>query len=388
MSLKWVGKLGRRGPWGLLGMVCLIMFVESVINQHAHRLYDMDEWAYRWSARAADQLKPDSVLCFGDSLIKLGVIPKVVRERVHKPVFNLAISGSQATTSYFMLRRALESGVKPSSIVVDFNPPLLRVGPRHNLVRWPALLNPVEAGQLAEWADDPDLFGEIVLGWVFPSIRGRLTIRQAISEAFANQLTVTETWNRLALRNWSQNKGAQLMTGSAAVQNLPTAEIKRLGDGFYPEWTIHPANQKGIDRFLRLARQHDIPVFWVLPPLLPAIHDYLAKNGIDAQQEKYIRSWLGKYPNLAVLDGRGKFADLNAFWDPQHLSVDGAAAFSGVLGDALRDSLAQVDVNSASRDVAQRWITLPSIALGPVGPGIESVDQSRIAVMNEFPLLR
>ena len=385
MSRKLIANFVRRGPLGLLGMVCLIILVEAFINRHALRLYDMDEWAYRWSAREASGIEQkNSILCFGDSLVKLGVIPRVVRERVKTPVFNLAISGSQATTSYFMLRRALESGSRPSSILVDFNPPLLRVGPRHNLLRWPALLNPVEAGQLARWADDPGLFGEIVVNWAFPSLRGRSTIRQAISEAFAAKATVTEVWNRMALRNWSQNKGAQMMTGSERAQNLSAAEVETMCAGFYPEWKIHPTNKKGIDRFLRLAQRYKIPVYWVLPPLLPAFHDELAKHGIDAQHEQFIRSWLQKYPDLVILDGRRKFADLNAFWDPQHLSVAGAAAFSVIIGDTI----AKIDARLDRSPLGDRWINLPDIGLIPIDPKIENVDQSTVAVLNEIPLKR
>jgi hypothetical protein len=183
MSGTTLGWFARRCPWGLIGMVALVMIVEGSINLRALNLYDMDEWAFRWTARAVSRrAKGAEVLCFGDSLVKLSVIPSVVRERTGKRVYNLALSGSQAPTSYFLLKRALDSGSKPEAVVVDFNPPLLRVGPRHILTRWGALIDPTEAAKLAWWAGDADLFGEVALEHYLPSLRGKATIRTNITD--------------------------------------------------------------------------------------------------------------------------------------------------------------------------------------------------------------
>ncbi len=381
MGMKWLASSGHRSPWGFLGMIGLVALAEFAIGLHAMSFYDVDEWAHRWTSRKASRgVQSREILCFGDSLIKLSVIPRIIQERTGKPAFNLALSGSQAPTSYFVLRRVLDSGARPVAAIVNFSPPLLRVGPRHNLTRWPVLLNPLETAKLAYWAGDPDLMGEILVNQVVPSLRGKTTIRANLMNAFGGRPDTNRHWNALGLRNWKKNDGAQLMTGSAAAHGLSDADVTKLRVGYYPEWKCHPANSAGIDRFLALARDYGVRVFWVLPPLLPALHDQLAGSGINAQLETFLSHWQAKYPNLVVVDARKKIVDLDAFWDPQHLAVEGAAAFSRALGDVLRESITASAQKTATEPPRDRWVSLPAFRLGPISPGIETIDQSRLAI--------
>jgi len=59
------------------------------------------------------------VLCFGDSQMKFGIAPHVVAARTGRPAYNLAIVGGQPPASYFLLRRALEAGARPSAVLFD-----------------------------------------------------------------------------------------------------------------------------------------------------------------------------------------------------------------------------------------------------------------------------
>jgi hypothetical protein len=355
-------------------MIALVLIVEASINLRALNLYDMDEWAFRWTGHRAvsGRVKRAEILCFGDSLVKLSVIPSVVHERTGKRVYNLALSGSQAPTSYFLLKRALDSGSRPEAVVVDFNPPLLRVGPRHILTRWGSLLDPFEAAELAWWARDSNLFGEVAVGHVLPTFRGKTALRGNIMDALAGRDPINFAWNKLAIRNWDRNEGAQLMVGSTAAKNLPDAEIQKLREGYYPEWSCHPANVEGIDHFLALASKNHIRVFWLLTPVIPALHEKIGQSGIDALHEEFLRKWQAKYPDLVILDARRKVAELDAFWDPQHLSVVGASAFSKTLGDVLRRSI--------GGKLDQHWVSLPEVKIGPIPPGVENIDESRIAI--------
>ncbi len=381
MSGTTLAAFSRRCPWGLVGMIALVALVEGSIGVRALGLYDVDEWAFRWTGRASStEAKRAEILCFGDSLVKLSVIPSVVGERTGRRAFNLAVSGSQATTSYFLLKRALDSGARPEAIVVDFNPPLLRVGPRHILTRWGALLDPIEAGQLAWWARDSDLWGEVTLGKVLTSLRNKTSIRANVMDALAGRPSINPSWNGMALRNWEKNAGAQLMVGSAAARGLTDDAVRKLREGYYPKWECHPANAEGIDRLLSLASRNGIRVFWLLTPLIPAFHEEIGRSGIDAQHEEFVRSWQAKYPDLVVLDGRRKVTELDAFWDPQHLSIVGASAFSKSLGDVLRRSI--------GGKLEGRWVSLPEIKIGPLPLGIENIEESRLAVEKEAKIRR
>ena len=87
------------------------------------RLHDecRADWAY--GGRAASRRAPDAeILCFGDSMIKFGMAPRVLEDRLGRRAFNLALYAGSPTASYFLLRRPLESGAKPAAVLVDFQP--------------------------------------------------------------------------------------------------------------------------------------------------------------------------------------------------------------------------------------------------------------------------
>ena len=52
--------LARRGPWGLAGMLALVAAVEGLIGLRSIALYDVDEWAFRFTARAASKSVHDA----------------------------------------------------------------------------------------------------------------------------------------------------------------------------------------------------------------------------------------------------------------------------------------------------------------------------------------
>ena len=139
----------RRAPLGLLGMLGLVFAVEVCVGSHDLDLMTPQEWCWRLSGMDATRRSPGcEVLCFGDSLVQGGIAPQLIEGRTGRRAFNFAVGGGQAPSSYFLLRRALESGARPAAVLVDFFPSLLGLGPRHNLPHWPHLLDTRECLEL------------------------------------------------------------------------------------------------------------------------------------------------------------------------------------------------------------------------------------------------
>lgn len=373
MSVAERAGWARRAPWGLVGTIGLVALAEAFVAGCPFDFLDMDDWAYRNNAKtAAKRGAGYDLLCLGDSLVKLGVVPRAVRERSGLRTINLAVSGSQAPATHVLLERALGSGARPAAVLVDFQPPLLRLGPRHNLSRWADLMTPAEAARLAWWARDPDLFAAVALGRLLPSFHRRAAVRANVLGALTGAGDGRRYGNFVSFRNWSRNGGAQLMRPSPAVAALTDAEVESVRRGFYPEWACHPANVAGVERFLALAAAHDVPVYWLLPPLLPALQRKLADGGIDRRHEAFLRSWQARFPNLVVLDGRNTVTDPAAFFDANHLAAGGAYAFSLALGDALRQLRRGAP--------ATRWVALPASRPCPLPDGLEDLGQSELAL--------
>ena len=79
---------GRPGlPRGRAGAVVLVLGVESLIAGHSLDLTRQDNWEWRLTGRAtARDATGAGVLAFGSSLVKLGVIPRVLEEAVGRPI--------------------------------------------------------------------------------------------------------------------------------------------------------------------------------------------------------------------------------------------------------------------------------------------------------------
>jgi hypothetical protein len=362
-------------------MAALVVLVEGSVARRPMRLLDVDDWAYRLGARVASHDAPRyDVLCFGDSLAKLSLVPRALTERSGLRAYNLAVSGSQAPASACLLRKALDSGARPAAVVVDFFPPLLRLGPRHNLGRWANLVDTSGAARLAWSASDAGLFGVAMLGRVLPSIHCRPSIRAQIVAALAGDADPRLWSNVLLRRNWSKNAGAHLTVASPTVAGLTDRQVADLRSDYYPRWEVHPANLAGVERFLELAASRGVPVYWVLPPVLPALQAKLSRSGFDTDHEAFLRSFQARYPGLTVLDGRGAVTAPSAFFDANHLAAPGAYAFSLAVGDALR--------RSRTGRSPSRWIALGRVRPQPLPEGLEDVEQSALALQKLAPVRR
>jgi len=382
MGVSLSGLRTGRLPWGLIGMIALVAVAERSVAGRRVDILGVEEWAYVRSVREASHAATGcQVLGFGDSKVKCGLVPRAVAARSGRRVYNLAVAGSQAPASYALLRTALRAGATPEAVVVDFSPMLLKDGVRATRTHWPLVAGLPEAARLAWWARDPSLFGEVVLGELLPTLQARRSVREKVMTSLGGRGDGRRYMNFLFNRNWGQNGGAGLMP-SAASAGWTVPEMEAFRARVFPRWGCDPANAEGVAGFLALAEANGIPVYWVLPPLWPGLHDRLAATGFEAEHEAFARSWLARFPNLTVVDGRGAVTDPSGFYDPIHLSTKGAYAFSLALGDALRQTL------PASGGRPARWVALPACRVGPVPDGVEDLDGSRLALEARAPSRR
>ena len=110
----------RAVPWGLVGMISLMTIVEGYIGRNDLDFRHPWGWDWKQTVRAIGrEARGCEVLCFGDSLVKYGVVPRVLEARLGRRAYNLAVANGQAPTAYFLLRRALEAGARPAAVLID-----------------------------------------------------------------------------------------------------------------------------------------------------------------------------------------------------------------------------------------------------------------------------
>jgi lysophospholipase L1-like esterase len=328
-----------RAPWGLLGMLPLILGVEGYLQ--ATRLDRTEPISYEWRlacerAAAAEALESE-ILCFGDSLIRSGVQPHVLEERLGVRAYNLAIGGAPPAASYFLLKRVLDRGCRPRAILVDFEPIFHTFSPWTRASVWPELLEGPETCALAGWMGQPDFAAAMVLAEVFPSIRDRYVIKSRfLSWTQGRHHAPDQRQNRLAQgverRQIVANRGSVLL---AMPKEGPRASANEFVLTNAIQEATEPSVAKAQRAFLDLAHKHAIPVHVLIPPRRADALEHCRKVGAHARQDRDLTRWLEEYPGLRVIDARLARYDADVFTDGTHLSRSGSIAFTAAVADAL-----------------------------------------------------
>ena len=151
-------------------MAVLVVGIEWSAGRNWLDLSDPVCLSWRFADEGAREDSRDrDVLLLGDSLVKHGLIPSVLEETSGVRSVNLAAARGPALLTYFVLRRAIESGSRPRAIVIDTKPAVLIGGVDYNAHYWPAALTPgecLELGWLARKAphqgDQPGALAQLV----------------------------------------------------------------------------------------------------------------------------------------------------------------------------------------------------------------------------------
>jgi len=331
----------RRVPVGLLGMLGLVVALESLVASRADRLIPFENWAWGHASRAAgSEAASCEVLMFGDSQVMMGVVPRLLTPEsgTTSSAYNLAVPGGQAASSYFLFKRALESGARPSVVVVDFMPSLLDCELSRNAPRWPEVLGPRDALDLAWNAGDPSLFGSIMAARMLPSLRVRPALRDWIgrsggSRRERHQRRVREQAKR---RNIHVNEGALVAAESDGAGTRENA-LDWYAHGYPRPWYCRPLQELYVRRFFALAESRGIRVCWLLPPMHPDAKSLEDTRGDHSRYARFVSDMTNDYPSVVVLDARGAGYEAGAFLDMVHLSRTGAVALTSEIGFALRN---------------------------------------------------
>lgn len=370
---------GRRLPAAPLGMIVLVAAIELCLGRS--RQFGDDKsasWSHAGDASRRDAAGCD-VLCFGDSMVKLGVLPRVLESRLGGRAYNLAVFDGPIAASEVLLRRALRAGVRPSAVVVGAMPHQLARDPRgpNDRRAWAELLDWDEAVRLAGDLRSPGFLAEFAAGRLLPSVRSRDAIRAAVRARAGGRDWSSRNIIALYRRNWQANRGAHVV----GLRARRLAVGRSNADLFPARWAPHPESLASFRRLLRLAGEQDIPVFWLIAPMHPEALDHQRSLGLDGRFDALVAGLLSEFPHVRVLDARARAWDGSWFTDAVHLDPRGAQALSLALCGALADGSA-----------GPRWI--------PVGPPrergsdaaldglVEDFEESTIALRGDSPSTR
>ena len=358
----------------MLGALVLIVIVEGIVGSHPLRFANSASLSWRLSFdRATDPTStPAEIVCMGDSLVKIGVLPRVIQAETGQTAENLAMGHAPAPATYFLLRRLLAAGHRPRAVVVDFKPSMLAGGPRFNLREWQEVLTPAEAVELTHHAGGLEFLVEITLGQILPSYRSRWEIRESVVSALGGLIAPSYRNNRLAIRNWSINKGTHLNGSNHPFSGTITPESRR--KLIIPNWECHRANKLYVEKFFKLAESHGIPVVWLIAPSSPELQALRETRGRDPAYAAFIAEAQRRHPSILVIDARHSGYPTDTFADATHLNGRGAAAFSHEIAQIL----ARPDL------VREKWVKLPPFRDWPIDQIHEDIERSTAIIDAEL----
>ena len=364
---------GRLLPLGFFGALALIAAVEYAIERNAIDSQGGSHWSYRVAEKMARaETGSNQVLCFGDSLLRLGLAPRVIEAETGLRGYNFALAGGQTPGSYFLLREALESGAKPAAIVVEFFPTLFSQGTKLNDENWPFLARLSDGLSFAKYSGGIEGFGRFAVRRLLPSIRSRTSLRTAIELAFQTDERIIKREILKAIWNWKTNRGAEITASVPPTQS--DLDLDRWEQSYFPPFQCLPIHRHYLHKFFNLAARKQIPVFWLLPPYRPDMTARCDRSGFNRQHLAFVRGVQAAYPNVTVFDAHEANYPAEVFHDPHHLGLEGAAVLSSDVGQALRRSLGVSDSQN-------RWVMLPQFRARPINAPLETTDASRVAVM-------
>ena len=314
-----------RMPWGAVGMLLIVVAVEALLAGHARDLMTtnlVDGWTDAREDAESAGVREASVLCLGDSQIKLGLHPTVLGPRLGASGFNLAVHGGQPAAAFGLLRRALGAGAKPRAIVVGFFPGLLAADLRINTRQWPEILGVGGCLDLAATARDPHLGAMTLLRLALRSCRARDQIRASVAAAFRGGDDPERAVILRDRRNRRLNRGGfAAPTRPECVEDYgPAGADSSAGRA----WRPRLENERSLRTLFELAERRGIAVYWVTSTLSPGAQGYRERAGFDAALMRAFIScgrMQAEFPGLTVLDSRSLGLDRTAFVDPVHLEL-------------------------------------------------------------------
>jgi hypothetical protein len=366
----------------LIGAIAAVLAVEAGLERLDMALTRTESIDWRRCRRAAKADAPRAdVLCLGTSMVQEGVLLAVIERRTGRTSYNLAVCAGRVSFYYYMLRRALAAGARPSAVLVDVHPSFVTGPYRPGEPCWSEVLGPADVVDLAWATREPRILTATALGKALASVRNRHQIRKGVVDAFASRFASMWLYNVQHLRNVNRNDGALVGTRNPNYDGGVSEVYRTMFLG--PGWRCHPHEELYLRRFLDLAAAHGITVYWLIMPMAPALQQAREAAGLDAAYDRFVRSF-DRYPNLVVVDGRRSAYDRSVFLDACHLDPQGAFVFTEGVAEVLRRRGGQ----DGRGPGGLAWYQLPRYRERPIDVPMEDIQQSGLAVMGLPPARR
>lgn len=274
------------------------------------------DWKLAFKGNVVLPTKSPDLQVMGDSVAKGAIIPQQLTEALpgHPYVYNTAIAGSGPEFSYFVLKREIDAGKTPKAILYAPSPHTFANGRVALLAgafcTWP------EIAELAKQGMAPC---EMVYG-CFCKLSWTLRYREQLADRLRGRAPETEGPQAAV------EKVAGVTHRHYSPEHLRTSHKQPFG--------VFHLNEVFFDKFMDMAQQNNIKVYWATPPVLPVVYENRKQYNFDQAYFQFLDEVCAKY-HVQTLQKEFLIYPDDQFKDYDHLDSVGAARFTQLLGEKM-----------------------------------------------------
>ncbi len=310
----------HRDPFAAVILFALIVVgVETILG-----LLPDPKWRGAFVRTLSLPPRSPDVQVMGDSVALEGVVLPTLSTELpgHPFVWTLAKSATGPEFTYFMLQRELAAGLAPKAIVYAPAPhtfgtdriPLLVGG----FCTWPEIWEVARSGK----APMDVLYG------IFCKLSFTLRNREPLGEMLRGK-KAGQTLNAVSMKEVSAGLRPEM---HFVAEQIPAV--------FKNDFSVKPFPKTFFEKFLTLAQERHIPVYWLTPPIVPAIGETRQACHFDQHLIPFLED-IHQRDGVQILQAESMVYQDYLFKDFMHLNQEGADKFTKFMADKLAPALPQ-----------------------------------------------
>jgi hypothetical protein len=323
-NLSSIFSFKNRDPFAAIVLFAvLVISIETMLA-----FVGKTNWKVSFKGDVALPAKSPDLQVMGDSVAKGAVICQQLTEALpgHPYVLNTAIGGSGPEFSYFVLKREIAAGKAPKAILCAPSPHTFASGRIALLAgafcTWP---------EIAELAKQRIAPCEIIYG-IFTKLSWTLRYREQLADRMRGRAPETEGPQPVT------DRMAGVVHRHYPAENLRSSHKQPFG--------VFRLNEIFLDKFMVLAEENHIPVYWATPPVLSVVYENRKQYNFDQAYFRFLDDVSAKY-HVQTLQREFLIYPEDEFIDYDHLDKAGAARFTQLLAEKI--SRSRADGKSAKR---------------------------------------
>lgn len=329
---------GRREWISPLLFGCVIVGIELVLSAVGPEAGLPQAYRMLRDYPTAEERPVADVVIFGESVTQGGILEPDLKEHLGTGDWsfeNLALASSSAPFAYFQLRNLEHQEQLPDAIIMGYLVRSYMVDHGYKFLSRAA--NWQEFRVAAGMGVDFETLVAGLVGKVFYSFRYRNDIALLVLDgdpAFLRFPRLEASWSEQR-QGWLRERRRH----AEVWQGLDRIDLEDVHESFLLPFDPPAFTRRSLTRLLEIARNHDIPVYVVVPPVPQVLHQHRQEINFEPALRSYFEQLREEYPNLHLVDITAPVYPSELYQDASHLTLPGGERYTREIAGKLREPM-------------------------------------------------